>query len=126
MNRERNYGCPSPLLAAVFSFILPGTGQIYCRQDNKGIFILGFFLLGHWATAGVFSLILCPVMSLDAFQIAKKLNHSASTQRWEFFPDIKPLNRLSPRVMPLVIVILLTAIILTRIVLYASDYHPND
>src|SRR5580704_7441703 len=88
----------SPALAAVLSFLLPGLGQILCQQDNKGIFLLGVSLLGHWLTAGLSSLLLCPAMSLDAWLIAKKINGNSTVGRWEFFPGVKPLNAIPPRI----------------------------
>ncbi len=116
----------SPGLAGVLGFFLPGVGQIYCWQDYKGVFLFGFFLLGHWATAGVSSLFLCPLMGLDAGMIAKKINRGLSIARWEFFPAIKFLNRLRPRVIPLAIIVLVATITLIRIIHYGSDYHPDQ
>lgn len=114
------------ILAALLGLLLPGAGQIYNRQDNKGIFLVGFFLLGHWATGGISSLVLCPAMSADAFMIARKINRGEQIERWEFFPAIKPLNKLPPLIMPLAIVILIAAITLARIVIYASDYRVGE
>ncbi|HEX3799851.1 MAG TPA: hypothetical protein VH413_14240 [Verrucomicrobiae bacterium] len=121
-----NHPPRSTFFAAVLGFILPGTGQMYCKQDNKGVFLIGFFLLGHWATNGISSLFLCPAMGLDAFLIARKINRGLGVARWEFFPGIKFLNRLPQRVMPLAIVILLTTITIIRILIYASDYRVGE
>ena len=114
---------PSPVLTAVLSFLLPGLGQILCRQDNKGVFLLGMSLLGHWLTAGLSSLLLCPAMSLDAWLIAKKINGDSNVGRWEFFPGIKPLNAIPPRIILMLIVALIATITVIRVVKFASDYH---
>ena len=115
----------TPLLAAALSFLLPGLGQILCRQDNKGVFLLGMALLGHWLTAGLSSLLLCPAMSLDAFLIARKISRHATLGRWEFFPGLKPLNAIPPRIILMFIVLLIAAITVIRVVNFAADYHPN-
>src|ERR1700689_5831823 len=114
----------SPGFIAVLSFLLPGIGQIICRQDNKGVFLLGMSLLGHWLTAGLSSLLLCPAMSLDAWLIARKINRHSTPGRWEFFPGIKPLNAIPPRVILMLIVLLIAAITVIRVVNFAADYHP--
>jgi TM2 domain-containing membrane protein YozV len=111
----------SPGLMALFSFLLPGLGQICSGQDNKGVFLLGIALLGHWLTGGISSLLLCPTMSFDAFTIAAKAKRGCALRKWEFFPTIKRLNQLQPRVVPLVIFCITIAILLTRIVLYSRD-----
>jgi TM2 domain-containing membrane protein YozV len=122
MNRPQR----SKILASVLGFCLPGAGQIYCAQDNKGVFLIGLFLLGHWATGGISSLLLCPAMSLDALLIAEKMDYGEKVARWEFFPRIKFINKLSPRVVPLAMIIFLAAIIIARILIYASDYRPGE
>jgi TM2 domain-containing membrane protein YozV len=114
---------PSPALAAILSFLLPGLGQILCRQDNKGVFLLGMSLLGHWLTAGLSSLLLCPAMSLDAWLITKKINADSNVGRWEFFPGIKPLNVIPPRIILMLIVAMIAAITVIRVVKFASDYQ---
>jgi hypothetical protein len=116
----------SPGWAAVLSLVLPGLGQIYCRQDNKGVFLAGMSLLGHWSTGGMSSLLLAPAMSLDALLIARKLNRGAAVRRWEFFPGIKSLNSIPPRIILLVIAGLIATLTVIHIVRFASDYHPND
>src|ERR1700691_5723252 len=116
---------PSPVLAAVLSFLLPGLGQILCHQDNKGIFLLGMSLLGHWLTGGLSSLLLCPAMSLDAFLTAREINKNASAGRWEFFPGIKLLNSIPPRFILIFIVLLIAAITVFRIRNFAFSYHPE-
>jgi hypothetical protein len=113
----------SPALAAILSFLLPGLGQILCRQDNKGVFLLGMSLLGHWLTAGLSSLLLCPAMSLDAWLITKKINADSNVGRWEFFPGIKPLNVIPPRIILMLIVAMIAAITVIRVVKFASDYQ---
>jgi TM2 domain-containing membrane protein YozV len=112
-------------LAAVLSLVLPGLGQIYCRQDNKGVFLAGMALFGHWATGGMSSLLLCPAISLDAFMIARKINRGGSVQRWEFFPAIKGLRSLPPRIILLAIIGMIATLAVVHVVWFASDYHPN-
>jgi hypothetical protein len=110
-----------PVLAAVASFLLPGLGQILCGQDNKGVYILGLALLGHWLTGGISSALLCPAMGLDAFLVAVQLKRGRPVQRWEFLPGFKPLKGLKPNVFPRALAILVLAITLIRIVLYSRD-----
>ena len=119
-NRRNN---KSPGLAAILSFLLPGLGQIICHQDNKGVFLLGISLLGHWLTAGLSSLLLCPAMSWDAWLIAKKINGNSNVGRWEFFPGIKPLNAIPPRIIVMFIVAMIAAITVIRVVNFAADYY---
>jgi hypothetical protein len=116
----------SSALATVLSLLLSGLGQIYCLQDNKGVYLAGVSLLGHWTTGGISSLLLFPVMSLDALMIARKINQGAPVRRWEFFPGIRPLNNLPPRILPLAVLALIAAITVARIVIYASDYRPGE
>ncbi len=111
-----------PWLAALLSLLLPGLGQIYCAQDNKGVFLAGMALLGQWSTGGLSSWLLCPAMALDAFMIARKLNEPAEVGRWEFFPGLKPLNSLPTRVMLMAVVLLVAALTVVHIRHFASDY----
>jgi len=111
----------SPAVAALLSLMLPGLGQIHCRQDNKGVFLLGMALLGHWSTGGLSSLFLCPAMAADAFMIARKLNSGTPAARWEFFPAIKRLNAIPPRIILITIVLAIAALTVLHIVRFASD-----
>jgi len=119
-----NQSYKSPALAAILSFLLPGLGQIICRQDNKGVFLLGMSLLGHWLTGGLSSLLLCPAMSMDAWFIARKINGNSTIGRWEFFPGVKPLNAIPPRVILMFIIAWIAFITVIRVVNFASDYQP--
>jgi len=95
---------PHPGLAAVFSFIFNGLGQIYNGQIKKGLWliflssvslfvlILGALLLGYWAvgkityrsalisgavlfTAGLILICIIGIYSIfDAYRTAEKLN----------------------------------------------------
>lgn len=116
-------GRKSPWLAALLSLVLPGSGQIYCGQDNKGVFLLGMSLLGQWSTSGMSSWILCPVMALDAWTIARKIHAGGIIQRWEFFPGIKALNFLPTRIMLLAVAALVAALTVVHIVHFAADYN---
>jgi TM2 domain-containing membrane protein YozV len=111
-----------PWLAALLSLLLPGLGQIYCGQDNKGAFLVGMALLGQCSTGGLSSWILCPAMALDAFMIASDLNTLSKVGRWEFFPGFKPLHSLPTRVMLMAVVLLLAALTVVHIRHFASDY----
>jgi hypothetical protein len=111
----------SPALAALSSVILPGLGQIYCGQDNKGVFLLGMSLLGYWSTGGLSSLFLCPAIAADALMIARRLNLSATVGRWEFFPAIKLLNAIPPRVILAAIVLAIATLTVLHIVQFASN-----
>ena len=62
----------SPWLAALLSLLLPGLGSVYCRQDNKGVFLIGMSLLGQWSTGGLSSWILCPVMAVRRISTARE------------------------------------------------------
>jgi hypothetical protein len=113
-------------VAGFLGFVLPGAGQIFCGQDNKGVFLTGIFLLGHWLTGGISSLILCPAMMLDACLIARKLNQGLAVKRWEFFPSLKILNRLREDIIPLAIIALIVLITLARLVAYGYDYDGSN
>jgi TM2 domain-containing membrane protein YozV len=116
----------SPGLAAMLGFLLPGLGQIYCGQDNKGVFLLGLALLGHWLTGGVSTLILCPVMGIDAFMLARQINQGAALKRWQFFTAIRRLDSLPSAVVPILLIALVALTSIVRLLIYASDYHPYD
>lgn len=110
----------SPWLAALLSLLVPGLGPIYCRQDNKGVFLVGMSLLGQWSTGGLSSWLLCPAMAVDAFLLARKLNTGKVIERWEFFPGIKPLNSIPPRIILLAVVILVAALTVVHIRQFVS------
>jgi TM2 domain-containing membrane protein YozV len=79
-----------PWLAALLSLLAPGLGQIYCGQDNKGVFLVGMALLGQWSTGGLSSWILCPAVALDAFMIAGEFNALAKSTGGNFFRVSSP------------------------------------
>ena len=112
----------SPTGAALLSLLVPGLGQIYCGQDNKGVFLIGMALLGYWSTNSVSSWVLWPAMAVDALMIAQKLKTGLTVQRWEFFPSIKPLHSVPPRIMLLAIVLLIATLTVFRVIHFASDY----
>ena len=111
-----------PWLAALWSLLFPGTGQIYCGQDNKGVFLLGMSLLGHWATSGNSSWLLFPMAALDAFTVAKKINNSNSVSRWEFFPRIPGLSAVPPRLILVTITLWIAAWVVLNIRHFAAGY----
>jgi hypothetical protein len=109
-------------LAAVLSLFLPGTGQIYCEQDNKGVFLLGMSLLGHWSTNGASSWLLFPMAALDAFAIAKKINETGIVGRWEFFPGIPGLSAIPPRIILVAITLWIAFWTVLNIRHFGADY----
>jgi TM2 domain-containing membrane protein YozV len=70
----------SPLLAAIFSFFIPGLGQFYAGSFLRGIFVfIGAFILGIITLAtilfGLIYLIYFVWNIVDAFQLASKPNN---------------------------------------------------
>lgn len=119
-------GRKKPWLAALLSLLLPGLGQIYCAQDNKGVFLVGMSLLGQWSTGGLSSWILCPVMAVDALMIARKSNANGEIRRWEFFPGIALLNSIPARIMLFVVVVLVAVLTVVHIRFFAANFAPPD
>ena len=122
---SKKNGSKSAGLAAILSLLLPGAGQIYCGQDNKGVFLLGVGLLGLWSSGGITAWIFCPAAALDAFMLARKINGGMAADRWEFFPGVKVTNGIPTRVVLLAIVGLVATLTLLHIVWYAADYRPG-
>jgi hypothetical protein len=115
----------SPALMATLSLFVPGLGQISCAQDNKGVFLMGMALLGYWLTGGIATLILCLLSSLDAFAIARAVQRGSVLRKWDFFPGLKPFEKLSARTVPLIIVLVILAITTVRIMNFARGYDPQ-
>ena len=72
-------------VAALLSFLLAGTGQMYNGQIAKGVvLLLGTFILGC-ATYGAGGIAGFIVAMIDAIMIAHKLNQGRYVGQWEFF-----------------------------------------
>jgi len=93
----------SPGLMALASFILPGLGQLLCGQDAKGLFLIVISIVGNIATGGLSSVALCPLMSIDAYMIARKRNETP-VAKWEFFPTWANIKKLAPHMVPSAVV----------------------
>ena len=115
-----------PALLAALSLFIPGLGQIFCAQDNKGVFLMGMALLGYWLTGGIATLLLCLLNSLDAFVVARAIQKGALLRKWDFFPGVKPLEKLPPRTFPLIIVLVILTLMTIRVVIFAHGYVAPD
>jgi len=93
----------SPGLMALASFILPGLGQLICGQDAKGLFLIITSIVGNVLTVGLSSVAMCPLMSIDAYMIARKRN-DAKVSTWEFFPTWANINKQAAHVVPSVLI----------------------
>lgn len=87
-----NYPVPevkSPVLACIFSLIIPGVGQMYNGQFGKGVLMLGLQLLSALLATigiGVFTGLIVAIWSaVDAYQTAKRINLEAA-QRAGYIP----------------------------------------
>lgn len=116
----------SPVLMAVLSLFVPGLGQIGCAQDNKGIFLMGMALLGYWLTGGIATLMLCLLSSLDAFAVGRAIQRGAVLRKWEFFPGVKPFDKLPARTVPLIIVLVILVLMTVRVMIFAHGYVTQD
>lgn len=101
----------SPGLMALASLILPGLGQLICGQDAKGLLLIFISIGANFMTSGVSSIILCPLMSIDAYSIAKKGN-AGPIAKWEFFPSVPSINKLAPYAVPAAIVSLVLVLMI--------------
>ncbi len=110
----------SPALLAALSLFAPGLGQIGCAQDNKGVFLMGMALLGYWLTGGIATLLLCLLSSVDAFVVGRAIQRGSVLRKWDFFPGMKPFEKLPARTIPLIIVLLIFALMTIRIVIFAQ------
>lgn len=86
-------------LAALFSCLLSGLGQLYLGQVTKGIVLLGAcFVLNFIAaildslTLGIFAILHFPlavifwvVVMLDAYFIGKRIERGETVGEWKFF-----------------------------------------
>ena len=82
--RERPH---SPLAVAILSgCCLAGAGQMVLGQTVKGaVFLVGALCLAV-LTGGVSALVTWPLMAIDAYLVAKKLQDGQPVTEWESFP----------------------------------------
>ncbi len=75
-----------PVMCAVLSgCCLPGLGQVIAGQYAKGIaFFLGSLVLAI-VTAGFSVTVTWPVIAIDAYLVAAKLQRGKSVGQWEMF-----------------------------------------
>ena len=74
------YAGPSPLLAAVISFLLPGLGQLLAGQTTKGATLL-VVAVCTGCGGGLFNI----VLAIDAYAIAKRRVNNEPVSDWQFF-----------------------------------------
>lgn len=71
---------PSPVIAVILSFVLPGAGEIYVGQLTKGIVL---------AVVGVPTLGCCGILSLvtavDSYLLAQRRQRGETIGDWQFF-----------------------------------------
>lgn len=76
----------SPILMAILSgCCITGLGQIILGQTLKGITLLVGSVILLVGTAGFGLLIAYPLIAIDAYLIAKKLEAGNPVDEWEFF-----------------------------------------
>lgn len=73
-------GSPSPAMALVLSLLVPGAGQMYAGQMNKGIVILVVAVL-----TGCLGCVLNAVAGADAYVIAQRRLRGEAVDEWKFF-----------------------------------------
>jgi hypothetical protein len=77
-----------PLLMALLSgCCIAGLGQMVLGQVTKGVvFMIGAMALGG-LTMGVSVFVTWPLMGIDAYMVAKKLQTGRTVTEWECFPS---------------------------------------
>lgn len=79
----------SPLLMAMLSgCCIAGLGQMVLGQVVKGVAVLIGSVVLAVVTAGISALVVWPLMGLDAYLIAKKLQTGQAVTEWESFPAV--------------------------------------
>ena len=79
----------SPFLAALFSFLIPGTGQIYVGQWKKGLVLLVSFYGSLLLLTVIFigyplAMIIAPISIGDGYGVAQKLRRGIPMGEWKF------------------------------------------
>lgn len=76
-----------PLVMALLSgCCLAGLGQIVLGQVGKGLVMMLVSVLVAVITMGFGALLMWPMMAIDAYMVAKRLQEGDSVGLWEFFP----------------------------------------
>ena len=76
----------NPLLMGLLSgCCITGLGQIILGQTLKGVVILLGAVVFGVITGGLGAFIVLPLVGIDAYLIAKKLEAGQSVEEWEFF-----------------------------------------
>jgi hypothetical protein len=73
----------NPAIASLLSFVAPGLGHLYLGQTTKGLVILfggGLALL--WACG-----LAAPLVGLDAYTMAVRLQEGKPVRTWQWFWD---------------------------------------
>jgi hypothetical protein len=115
----------APVIIGLLGLVIPGLGQICCAQDNKGVFLFGAALLGHWLTGGISTLAICPLSGLDAFTVARAIKGGLEMRKWTFFPGHRPFDYLRPGVIPLLIWCFILTIAVIRLLIFANGGRQN-
>jgi TM2 domain-containing membrane protein YozV len=76
-------GARNPTVAGLFSFFIPGAGQIYNGQIAKGLLILLLSLSLLLSCLG--TIIIWIIGIIDTVMIAQKLQRGQSVGKWEWF-----------------------------------------
>ena len=77
-----------PVLMGVLSgCCIAGLGQVVLGQVTKGIVLLLCNVAIVLMTAGFAALVTWPLMGIDAYLVAKKLQSGQPVGEWEFFPS---------------------------------------
>jgi len=82
--QKRVVGKKTPILAAVLSLLITGSGQIYLGRVRRGLIFLGsVLLLGillddilNFNTLMIIGLVFSVISALDAYRIASEINRS--------------------------------------------------
>lgn len=76
----------NPLLMGLLSgCCITGLGQIILGQTLKGVVILLGAVVFGVITGGLGAFIVLPLVGIDAYLIAKKLEAGQPVEEWEFF-----------------------------------------
>jgi TM2 domain-containing membrane protein YozV len=71
---------PDPVMAACWSFLIPGAGQIYVGQKRKGAVLIAVALLTCFGL-GVWNIL----ASIDAYRVANRVLRGEALRPWQCF-----------------------------------------
>ena len=75
------------LMALLGGCCIAGLAQMILGQGGKGVAcLIGAVLLGI-VTAGASALITWPLLAIDAYMVAKKLQRGDPVGKWDLFPQ---------------------------------------